>query len=305
MAFAGGIWPVMLTPFTMDGAVDWNGVDALTDWYIEGGAAGLFAVAQSSEMYDLSPDERLELARRVVTRAAGQVSVVATGTFGGAIRQQAEFVRAMIETGVQAVVVITSQLAAQDESDAVWLARASELLSLTEDIPLGLYECPAPYKRLLSPEIIGWAAASGRFCFHKDTSTDADAIAAKLRAVAGTDFRFYNAHGPTLSFSLEQGGAGYSGIGANYFPALFTWLCAHVGTPAASAIQDFISRTNEFIHQNYPTAAKFYAQQQGIPITTYCRAQKDTLTAADHEALLRLKAEADTLIGGLAARSGG
>ena len=45
-----GVWPVMLTPFTQDGAIDWDGVDAITNWYIDSGVAGLFAVCLSSEM---------------------------------------------------------------------------------------------------------------------------------------------------------------------------------------------------------------------------------------------------------------
>ena len=58
-----GVWPVMLTPFTADGAIDWDGVDVLTDWYIESGVAGLFAVCASSEMYHLTEGERYALAR--------------------------------------------------------------------------------------------------------------------------------------------------------------------------------------------------------------------------------------------------
>ena len=42
----------MLTPFTADGnAVDHACLADLANWYIESGSAGLFTVAQSSEMY--------------------------------------------------------------------------------------------------------------------------------------------------------------------------------------------------------------------------------------------------------------
>eukprot|EP01049_Picozoa_sp_SAG25_P025075 SAG25_NODE_11694_length_298_cov_0.773869_1_plen_45_part_10 len=41
------------------------------EWYIASGVAGLFAVCQSSEMYALSEDERLELAGYVAAQAAG------------------------------------------------------------------------------------------------------------------------------------------------------------------------------------------------------------------------------------------
>ena len=37
-------------------------------------------------------------------------------------------------------------------------------------VPLGIYECPAPYHRLLTPEMLAFCAGSGRFLFIKDTS---------------------------------------------------------------------------------------------------------------------------------------
>ena len=78
-----GAWPVMLTPFNENRSIDWVALDAYTDWLIELGSAGLFAVALSSEMYDLSHDERLELSARVVARAAGRVPVVASSAASG------------------------------------------------------------------------------------------------------------------------------------------------------------------------------------------------------------------------------
>ena len=56
--------------------------------YISSGCVGLFACCQSSEMFYLSPDERLQLAKHVVETAAGRVAVVASGTFGGSVEDQ-------------------------------------------------------------------------------------------------------------------------------------------------------------------------------------------------------------------------
>lgn len=47
----------MLTPFLENGEVDYGCVKALTKWYIDSGAVGLFPVAQSGEAFLLSPDE--------------------------------------------------------------------------------------------------------------------------------------------------------------------------------------------------------------------------------------------------------
>ena len=70
---------------------------------------------------------------------------------------------------VDAVVVLVNQIVGEGEGDEAWRQQMGKLLELTGSVPLGLYECPAPYHRLLSPELLKWAAGTGRFQFHKDT----------------------------------------------------------------------------------------------------------------------------------------
>ncbi|MGI8483248.1 MAG: dihydrodipicolinate synthase family protein [Thermomicrobiales bacterium] len=284
-----GVWPVMLTPFNEDKMIDWDGVDALTDWYIEAGVSGLFAVAQSSEMYALSDLERLKLAYRVVERADGRVPVVATGTFGGSIEQQADSVRRMADTGVQAVITITSQLAAQSEEEDVWRAKTETLLDLTENISLGLYECPAPYKRLLSPDALRWAAQTGRFVFHKDTCLSLREITAKIAAIVGTPLKFFNAEISSLSDSLSIGGNGFSGVAANFYPEHLVWLCEHWAEAEASELQYFLSVAEMVIDHKYPSSAKYFLREtRSAEISTICRVPDQLLTEHDRRTIIHL-----------------
>lgn len=98
-------------------------------------------------MYHLSVEERLKLAKFVHDEVAGRVCLVASGTFGGPIEEQALFCTEMSQY-CDAVVVLTCQLAKKEESDEVWTQNAQKLLDLTGNIKLGLYECPDPYKRV-------------------------------------------------------------------------------------------------------------------------------------------------------------
>ena len=61
-----GFIPVMLTPFKNDGSIDYSGLKKLTELYIESGASGLFANCLSSEMFELSEVERIELINQVI-----------------------------------------------------------------------------------------------------------------------------------------------------------------------------------------------------------------------------------------------
>ena len=292
-----GLYPVMLTAFHDDGAMDWPGVDALTDWYIANGSTGLFAVCLSSEMYDLSDYERLALARRVVRRTGGRAAVVATGTFGGSLEAQAASIRAMAETGVDAVVVIPSQIAAPDEDEAILEARLMQLAALTDPVPLGLYECPAPYHRLISPALLGRLAQTGRFIYHKDTCSDGDLIREKLAAIDGTPLGFFNANTASALDSLGWGAAGLSPIGANYYPQLYVRLMRIWQTDpvAARDLQRMLAVMERAASTQYPAAAKRCLARLGLPIGPRCRVPMPIFNYEDDAILAALMETAQRL----------
>jgi 4-hydroxy-tetrahydrodipicolinate synthase len=301
-----GSIPTMITPFTESGEIDYAAAEELVNWYLGSGCVGIFAPCLSSEMFDLSPAERLAMAKLVKKIAGSRGVVVGTGTYGGSIEEQAAFVVKMGEC-CDAVVVNTATLVPQEADDAAWQAAAAKLLELTGSVPLGLYECPVPYKRLLSPELIKWCADSGRFHFHKDTCCNMGEIKAKLAAVgakpptpgngsAASDnpFRFYNANVETLLPSVLAGGHGFSGISANFYPHLHAWLISAARESASSdgsgataaakkqrslrdehmrKVQDFLTLAEATVCVGYPASAKAYLRYApgGGGLSTKCR----------------------------------
>jgi 4-hydroxy-tetrahydrodipicolinate synthase len=136
-----GSFPTMITPFTSGGAIDWACLAGLIEWYIAAGCKGLFACCLSSEMYNLTEQERLDLAEFVHTKAAGRAAVVGSGTFGGTIEEQAAFVNKMA-TKVDAVVVLVCQMCKEDESEEVWKANVSARLRLNLSVVLNCLSNP-------------------------------------------------------------------------------------------------------------------------------------------------------------------
>ena len=106
-----GIWPTMITPFLGHGGVDEAAVKAMIEWYIQKGCDGVFAVCQSSEMFYLSLDERVRLAETVEKAAGGRIEVIASGHVSDALDSQIAELRAISQTGVTAVVLVTNRLA--------------------------------------------------------------------------------------------------------------------------------------------------------------------------------------------------
>eukprot|EP00049_Salpingoeca_infusionum_P002445 m.57041 g.57041 ORF g.57041 m.57041 type:complete len:325 (+) comp11584_c1_seq4:39-1013(+) len=300
--FPRGCFPTMITPMNGDKSINYPAVKALTEWYIEAGCTGLFANCLSSEMFHLTSEERVELTRFVTETAKGRCVVVSSGGLNCAsIEDQAAFVKT-ISKHCDAVVIVVNQMAAEDEDDATWKENVQKLLDLTGNIPLGLYECPSPYHRLLSAELLGWAAATGRFYFHKDTCCKLQPIVDKLGAITeatkemDTPFRFYNANVATLQKSIQAGAAGFSGISANFYPQLLVWLAANPDHERASHVQATLSVFENVVASKYPTAAKYFQSlfetYQGTAVV--CRCQDLALNEEERlklEALFKLSSE--------------
>lgn len=285
-----GLWPVMLSPFKADKSMDWNALDALTDWYLANGSAGLFACCMSSEVFQLTPEERIESARRIVKRA-GKTPVVAAGMPS---RQHAEalpFIKRMMDTGIDSFVIITNQMAEKDEPDNVWKERTEALMAATGSTRLGFYEAPSPYKRLLSAELLGWAGRSGRFHFLKDVSLDAAVIGERARAVAGTPLKIFNAHAAIMLDAVAAGGHGFSGVCANGYPGLVS-AGLRKNSPEA---QQFLRAHEPTISHKYPTSCKILARMAGVPIEPVSRRRDVTFTEPEIEKLRALRRAADEL----------
>lgn len=293
--------PVMLTPFTENGEIDLDGLSRIIELYLQAGAKGLFANCQSSEMFQLSNEEKLLIIKHTLKEADGKVPVVAVGNFGRTISEQADFIRKIYDTGVSAVIIVTSLVAEEQESDEVFDERIFELFDLTGEIPLGFYECPEPYKRVLSAKQLEKFAATGRIIYHKDTCLDIEMIKEKLKVTQNfNSFGLYDAYAVNAVASLEAGAAGLSCIQGNFFPELIVWLCNHFNDVDAkgsvSKVQQFLTDHMDVIHYAYPIVAKYYLQKCGINISTFTRTNTETFSNEVKEKVDRLYDEYRLLI---------
>jgi 4-hydroxy-tetrahydrodipicolinate synthase len=275
----------MITPFTEANELDLGALESLVAWYLDRGVDGLFAVCQSSEMFFLSLEERVRLARSVVEYADGRVGVVASGQISDTLEAQVEEVNRVAETGVDAVVLVTNRFARADEDDATWVGNVERLLNrIPDEVALGWYECPYPYKRLFTSKTLRWCVDSGRFVFVKDTCCDLDTIAARMDILQGSSLKLYNANAATLLASLELGAAGYSSVMANFHPELYVWLCQNWRQlpEQAQDLQDFLGVASLMGLQIYPVNAKYYLQLEGVPMTMQTRTRKADELLSDH-----------------------
>ena len=78
MASYKGIWPVAPTPFLDDGTVDYAGMDRVVDCMIDQGVDGICILANFSEQFLITDEERRLLTERSLAHVGGRVPVIVT-----------------------------------------------------------------------------------------------------------------------------------------------------------------------------------------------------------------------------------
>lgn len=264
-----GVYPTMITPYRKNGEVDDTAVEALTEWYWKRGCDGIFADCQSSEIQFLTLDERVNILHTVMRKVHAlaeqdpsrpRMTVVASGHVSNGFEDQVRELNAIAAEKPDALILISNRMDIANTSDEAWIADTGRLIAeLPAEMPLGVYECPKPYKRLLSEKMLRWCVENGRFYFVKDTCCDADLIRSRLNICKGSHLKLFNANAQTLLETVRAGVYGYCGVMANFHPDLYTRLLkGDLNSSDASLLQDFLGLAATVEGQTYPCCAKYY-----------------------------------------------
>ncbi len=292
-----GIIPVMITPFTNDGKIDYPGVAKLVEWYIANGSDALFAVCQSSEMQFLSLEERVELAAFVLNAAAGRVPVIASGHVSENLDDQLAELSAIAATGVDGMVLVTNRLDAKQAGGTKFIDDLTWLLDrLPKDLTLGLYECPAPYRRLLSDEELMFCANSGRFAILKDVSCDLETVKRRVQLTKDTPLAIVNANAAIAFDAMKAGSRGFTGVFTNFHPDLYKWMLTKSDTNPALAdeLAVYLALSAMAEPMGYPKLAKLYHRRIG----TFAGITSRVVTFDIHEKFWALDALVDKIVEG-------
>lgn len=295
------ILTTMITPYKADGSIDYDTALQYVDWYYKNGLDGIFAVCQSSEIFFLSLEERVELNRRVYEHAKKldkNFLVVSSGHVSDAFEDQVRELNAIYESGTDALILITNRLDIHNEGDDVFIANAEKLIAqLPADAKLGLYECPYPYKRLVTPKILDWCLSTGRFYYMKDTCCDAAVMKERSEQLKGSHFKLLNANCQTFLESMRNGADGYCGIMCNFHPKLYAWLGKNYQSETADYVQS-VTGTFGFTEVGlpYPLTAKYHMNLCGIKTENIARNRKsEELTDYAKSCMQQMKLATDTL----------
>jgi 4-hydroxy-tetrahydrodipicolinate synthase len=270
-----GIVPVMLTAFDDWGNIDWESQKKLTEWYLEQGSESLFAVCQSSEMLHLDLDEREALARFTVDIVDDRVPVIASGHIGVTLDEQITELTRIAATGIDCLVFVTNRLDPENLGSQHLFDTVETLMrELPPDLQLGLYECPAPYRRLLSDDEIAYFAQNPRFVILKDVSCDINTVRRRLELTKDSNLVISNANAAIAYEAMKSGARGFCGVFNNFHPDLYRWLQdeSEMHVELASELTRFLVLAAATEGMGYPKLAKAYHQRLGTIQSSFSRA---------------------------------
>ena len=262
-----GVYSLMLTPYNEDRSIDYKVYEEYVQWQARQGAGHLFACCGSSEMMELTLEERVKLASLTVKNAGG-VPVVATANLEPTWHAQLDEIKAIEQTGVSGLVFITKGYGADPEREYSYLAELSE----HTELPIVLYEFPGFKNYLMDAEIYGRLVKTGRFVGIKDTTSKMPPIKEKI-AVQG-DSAVLQANIPYLLEAYEAGARGVVATPTTCASYLFAkmydeWVKGDKA--GADLTHKQICLVDNCIDSGFMASAKYLVSLCGIPMNWYTR----------------------------------
>jgi len=151
---ARGVYIIAATPFTDDGALDLQSVDTLTDFYISCGVHGFTLLGMMGEAHKLTPEESIDVVKRVIARAGDRQVIVGVSHAG--LENVRRLAHEVMVAGASGVMVAPPPGLKGD--DGVYNYFAQVFAALGSDIPVvyqdypqatGVYLAPPVFERLV------------------------------------------------------------------------------------------------------------------------------------------------------------
>ena len=134
-----GVFVIMATPFTGDGALDLQSADRLIEFYLEEGVHGVTVLGVMGEAPKLSLEEQVEFTRHVLKRIDGRVPVI-VGVSNPGMDNLETLSRTTMDQGAGGVMIAGIPGLKTDEQVETYFKAVGDRLG--EEIPICLQDYP-------------------------------------------------------------------------------------------------------------------------------------------------------------------
>ena len=198
----GPLITAMVTPFDASGAVDYHRAQELATRLLEHGSSGLVVTGTTGESPTLTPEEKLELYRRV-KEVAGDAPVIANSG-DNETAFSVEFSKQAQDTGVDALLLVVPYYSKPSQEG---LYRHFKTIAEAVDLPCLLYNVPGRTARNMSAATQARLSEIPNIVGTKEASGDLIQIAT-LRAHTPLNWAIYSGDDPAMLPMLPLGACG-------------------------------------------------------------------------------------------------
>jgi 4-hydroxy-tetrahydrodipicolinate synthase len=145
-----GTFAIAPTPFHDDGRIDAASIDRMTDFYFETGCTGITVLGIMGEAPKLDAQEGLDVACRMIKRAAGAPIIVGVSAPGFAAMRS--LARSVMEAGAAGVMIAPVPSLRTDDQIVGYFRQAVEAIGA--DIPWVLQDYPLTLTVQMTPGVI-------------------------------------------------------------------------------------------------------------------------------------------------------
>jgi dihydrodipicolinate synthase/N-acetylneuraminate lyase len=161
-----GVFPIAPTPFDDRGEVDVESQKRAVDYLIDAGVNGICILANYSEQFSLSDDERERLTTLILDHAAGRVPIIVT-TSHFSSRIAAERSRRAQEAGAAMVMLMPPYHGATLRADEAGIFEFFRTVADAIDIPIMIQDAPVSGTILPAPFLARMARKIPRVSYIK------------------------------------------------------------------------------------------------------------------------------------------
>ncbi len=210
-----GIYVPCVTPFDVDGEIDFNALGELVEFWINAGVNGIVVNASTGESIYTSKEEQQKILTYILEKVGSRGQVIAgTGAMG--TRETIQQTREALNTGAGAALVTTPWFFRPSEEE---LYQHYSTLLNTVDLPVILYNVPKFTGYSISPRTVARIAEqhSGLIGI-KDSSNNPGNMAELIR-ICGDKVACLSGAADMVLLTLGLGGCGAVLAVANVIPS--------------------------------------------------------------------------------------
>ena len=293
-----GVFPIAPTPFTSYGDLDLDGQRRVLDCMIDQGVDGICILANYSEQFLLSDDERDTLLDLCLTQVRGRVPVIVTCSHFST-RIAAARARAAVSAGAAMLMLMPPYHGTGLRADEAAMLQHFARVAEAAPVPLMIQDAPLSGVNLSAPFLVRLAREVPTVRYFK---IEVPGAAAKLRNLIGAggnaiEGPFDGEESITLMADLDAGATGT--MPSALLPDLIKPVLAHHAAgrraEAAAAYARILPLINYENRQCGLRAAKAVMAAGGVIQSDAVRHPLEPLHPATRAGLLELAAEANPL----------